>query len=79
MAVRDGQAVITAAGKKVTAPSDTMSALERLLSGCPANVKDVTAATGIDAAALADVLLEHGICAEVTPDLARGYAGMMIA
>ncbi len=32
---------------------------------------------GVFAAALADTLIAEGICAEVTPDLAEGYAGML--
>jgi hypothetical protein len=34
-------------------------------------------ATGVDAAALAAALIAEGICAEITPDLVEGYAGML--
>lgn len=31
----------------------------------------------LNTVALADTLIAEGICAEVTPDLAEGYAGML--
>jgi hypothetical protein len=37
----------------------------------------LTQRTGIDTAALAHALIAEGICAELTPDLAEGYAGML--
>jgi Cupin superfamily protein len=74
---RDGKAIVLAAGKKITLPADTLPALRPLLSGQPASIHEITTATGIDAAALADALIAEGICAEVTSDLAEGYAGML--
>jgi hypothetical protein len=70
---RDGKTTILAAGKKITVQATTMPALRLLLNGNPANIKDITTATGVDAAALAKVLIEQDICAELTPDLARGH------
>jgi hypothetical protein len=55
----------------------TLPALRPLLSGQPASIHEITTATGINAATLADTLIAEGICAEVTPDLAEGYAGML--
>lgn len=75
---RDGTSTILAAGKKITIPADTLPALHLLLNGNPASIKDITTATGVDAAPLADVLIEQGICTELTPDLAEGHAGMAI-
>lgn len=75
---RNGKTIILAAGKKITVPADALPALRPLLSGQPANIHAITTATGIDAAALANALIAEGICAEVTPDLAEGYAGMLI-
>ncbi|MGH3851950.1 MAG: JmjC domain-containing protein [Pseudonocardiaceae bacterium] len=72
-----GTAVVLAAGKKITVPADALPALRPLLSGHPANVKGIATATGINAAALADVLIAEGLCAEITPGLAEGYAGMV--
>ncbi|MGH3854494.1 MAG: JmjC domain-containing protein [Pseudonocardiaceae bacterium] len=74
---RDGKATIRAAGKKITVPAEALPALRPLLSGQPANIHEITTATGIDAAALADALIAEGICGEVTPDLAEGYANML--
>jgi hypothetical protein len=34
-------------------------------------------APDVDAAAVADALLAEGICAEVTPELASGYADLL--
>ncbi|MGH3874849.1 MAG: hypothetical protein ACRDSR_25655 [Pseudonocardiaceae bacterium] len=76
---QDGTAIVLAAGKKITVPADALPALRPLLSGHPVGVEDVTAATGIDTAALADVLIREGVCAELTPDLAEGYAYVVTA
>lgn len=46
-----------------------------LLSGNPATIKQVTAATGVDAAVLAKTLMDEGVCAELTSELAAGYCG----
>ncbi|MGH3752599.1 MAG: hypothetical protein ACRDRP_07875 [Pseudonocardiaceae bacterium] len=48
-----------------------------MLNGQPADIHKITTATGIDTAALADALIAEGICAEITPDLAEGYADML--
>jgi hypothetical protein len=48
-----------------------------LLSGNPASVKDVTTITAVDAVALATILIEQCLCAELTPGLAEGYADMI--
>ncbi|MGH3889532.1 MAG: JmjC domain-containing protein [Pseudonocardiaceae bacterium] len=74
---RDGKAVILAAGKKITVPADALPALRPLLSGQPASIHEITTTTGIDTATLADALIAEGICAELTPDLAEGYADML--
>jgi hypothetical protein len=74
---RDGKAIILAAGKKITVPAEALPALRPLLSGQPASIHEITIATGFDAAALADALITEGICAEITTDLAEGYAGML--
>jgi Cupin superfamily protein len=74
---RGERLAILAAGKKITVPASTLPALRPLLSGQPANIHEITTTTGIDAAALANILTAEGICAEITPDLAGGYAGML--
>lgn len=75
----DGKSIIVAAGKKITVPADTLPALRPLLSGQPVSIHEITTATGVDATTLADALIAQGICAELTPDLAEGYAGMFIS
>lgn len=37
----------------------------------------VSAAAGVDAAQLADVLIEEGLCAEVTDELLSGYTDLI--
>lgn len=69
--------MILAAGKRITVPAHVLPALRPLLSGNPASIKDITTATGVDAATFANVLIEQGVCAELTPDLAEGYADMV--
>lgn len=74
---RGGKAIILAAGKKITVPADALPALRPLLSGQPTGIHEITMTTGVDASALADALIGEGICAEVTPDFAEGYADML--
>lgn len=52
-------------------------ALRRLLSGHPVQLDAVSAATGVDAAAVAGSLIQEGVCAEVTEALSSGYTGMI--
>jgi hypothetical protein len=77
--VERGETLVTvrAVGKKISFVERAWPALQCFLSGRPASIEKVAAATGIDAAALAEVLLAEGICAEVTPELASGYAGLL--
>lgn len=72
----DGATVrVIAAGKELTFAGRAEPALRALLSGNPANIEQVTAATGVNAGVLATTLLGAGLCAELTGDLAVGYAG----
>jgi hypothetical protein len=43
-----------------------------------AAIEKVTADTGVDAAALAKILLDEDICAELTRELASGYTGLLM-
>jgi Cupin superfamily protein len=75
---QDGELVtVSAAGKKLTFVAKALPALSLLLSGTPVSIAEVTAETGIDAAILADVLVEHDICADVTRELESGYSGLI--
>jgi hypothetical protein len=71
--------VVRAAGKEITFAQAALPALEMLLGGGPVHVATVTALTRVNAASLADVLVEEDICAEVTPELAAGYTGLLTA
>jgi hypothetical protein len=71
------EAVVEAGQQEITFAGRALPALQLLLSGAPVAVCDVTAATGVDAAALADALLAADICAEFTPELATGYDGLV--
>lgn len=74
---RDGQLVVTGAGKRITFAPHALPALRPLLSGAPADLGEVTAKTGIDAEALAITLLEEDMCAELTAELRSGYTGLV--
>lgn len=71
-----GPVVLTAAHKKITFARAALPALTPLLSGNPIDVAQVAAATGVDAARLAEVLLREGVCAELTDELSSGYTGL---
>ncbi|GAB3000617.1 MULTISPECIES: cupin domain-containing protein [Amycolatopsis] len=74
--IPDGSTVqVIAVGTELTFAGRAEPALRALLSGNPTNIEQVTAATGVDAAVLAKALLDAGVCAELTGDLAAGYAG----
>jgi hypothetical protein len=45
--------------------------VRKLVSGNPVNIEQVTAETGIPADAR--VLVDEGVCAELTPELADGF------
>jgi cupin superfamily protein len=74
----DEAVTVRAAGKEITFAARAWSALEPLLSGRPVSVEQLTTQTKVDAAMLAAVLLEEGICAELTRELASGYAGLLM-
>lgn len=65
--------VVRAAGKEITFAGRAEPALGLLLSGNPVNLEQVTRSTGIPAAVLAQTLLDEGICAELTDELAAGF------
>ncbi|MGH3550566.1 MAG: JmjC domain-containing protein [Pseudonocardiaceae bacterium] len=69
--------IVRGAGKRITVAAKAEPALRMLLCGQPVDLNSVSAATGIDAAKLADVLIEEGLCAEVTDELLSGYIGLI--
>ncbi|MGH3888251.1 MAG: JmjC domain-containing protein [Pseudonocardiaceae bacterium] len=67
---------VLSAGKKITVAAKAEPALRMLLCGQPVDLAAVSTATGLDAAKLADVLIEEELCAEVTDELLSGYTGL---
>lgn len=63
---------VAAAGTQLALPARAEPAVRALLSGHPASVAEVSATTGLDAAKIADVLLQEGLCAELTEALRWG-------
>jgi hypothetical protein len=75
---RHGDVVtVSATGKDITFEARALPALRLLLSGRPVDIDDVTTQAGIDAAILAKALVTEEICAEATPELLSGYAGLV--
>jgi hypothetical protein len=68
---------VHSAGKKITVAAKAEPALRMLLCGQPVDLAAVSAATRVDEAKLADVLIEEGLCAEVTDELLSGYTGLI--
>lgn len=67
---------VVAAGKELTFAAKAEPALRLLLSGNPANIEEVAEASGIKAGVVASTLVKEGLCAELTAELAAGYAGL---
>jgi Cupin superfamily protein len=70
--------IVFGAGKRITVAAKAEPALRMLLCGQPVDLAAVSAATGIDAVKLANVLIEEGLCAEVTGELLSGYTGLIL-
>jgi hypothetical protein len=68
---------VLATGKKITFVSRATPALRLLLSGHPVELAEVTAATGVDAVVLAEMLIKEGVCAELTEALFLGHTGQV--
>jgi hypothetical protein len=65
-------------GRQIQFKAVALPALRPLLSGRPVLIDKVSADTGLDASALAEVLLAESVCGEVTAELADGYRGMLM-
>ncbi|SDC24935.1 JmjC domain-containing protein [Actinokineospora iranica] len=68
---------VLAVGKRLTFAARAEPALRRLLSGHPETIEQVGNDTGLDATILAETLVEEGLCAELTDELAAGYQGLV--
>jgi hypothetical protein len=69
---------VLAVGKRLTLAARAEPALRQLLSGRPESIEQVTAQTGLDATILAETLINEGVCAELTSELAAGYQGLVV-
>ncbi|MFC7344509.1 JmjC domain-containing protein [Saccharopolyspora griseoalba] len=70
---------VSAAGTQVGLPARAEPAVRQLLSGQPVVVDEVSATHTIEADKIAGVLLEAGLCAEVTDALRSGFSGLLSA
>jgi hypothetical protein len=68
---------VVAVSKAITFAARAEPALRLLLSGNPANIERVARATGVNADALAKTLVDEGLCAELTEELAAGFVGLV--
>ncbi|MCE7006590.1 cupin domain-containing protein [Kibdelosporangium philippinense] len=73
----DGMTAVVAAANRVTAPTNLWPAVELLTSGHPMRLDEVEAKTGLEVRPVASALVRAGICAEATPELLAGYAGLV--
>ncbi len=73
----DDAVIVRGGGKQLTCRPDTAPALRVLLSGQPVVLDQLTAHTGIDAAALAARLIQEGLCTEMTDALWSGCTGLV--
>jgi hypothetical protein len=74
---QDGKVIVAASGKTITFAAAARPVLDLLLSGRPVTISDTVAIAGDMAAVVARVLVEEAICAELTPELAAGYDGLV--
>lgn len=71
----DEQIRVTASGKQITLHAKAERALRLMLSGEPVDIAQAGIETGVDASELAGILIEEGLCAELTDGLSSGYTG----
>ncbi|WP_033374452.1 JmjC domain-containing protein [Actinopolyspora halophila] len=69
--------VVAAAGRTLTLDARARPALETLLSGHPVDIDQLDTSAEVDPRAVAQVLVDEELCAEVTDELATGYAGLV--
>jgi hypothetical protein len=73
----DGTATVVAAGRRIKFADKALPVLKVLLSGRPVSVADVAQQTGINAAKVAETLVQENLCGEVGADLSSGYTGLL--
>lgn len=73
-----GRIIVSAIGKRIAFGMKALPALRLLLSGRPVEADKVSAATGVDATVLAEVLVAEEISGELTTELASGYTALLM-
>ncbi|MFC5958400.1 JmjC domain-containing protein [Streptomyces pratens] len=73
----EGAIDVVAAGKKLTFTAKALPALRMLLSGRPVQLEQAAAVAGTEAREIAEILVEEGLCAVLTPELSSGYTGLV--
>lgn len=73
----DDKITVTSGSSKITFAAAAELALQYLLSGAPVRLDALAVQTGINADAVAKVLIEEEICAPLTPELLSGYTGLV--
>lgn len=72
----DDEVTVAAAGTQLQLPARAEPAVRALLSGHPVSIAEVSATYDLDAAKIADVLLQEGLCAEMTESLRSGCSAL---
>jgi hypothetical protein len=68
---------IYGAGTVITILPAALAPAQLLLSGFPITLEEIESRTGIDASSFANVLLENGLCAVMTPELLSVYTDLI--
>jgi hypothetical protein len=68
---------VLAGGKRITFATAAEPVLRLFLSGNPANIEQVSQVTKLNAAPVAQTLVNEGICADLTPELSAGLADLV--
>ncbi|WP_210435014.1 hypothetical protein [Saccharopolyspora sp. ASAGF58] len=67
------EVTVWTAGKELVFAAKAEPVVRKLMSGNPVNIEQVAAETGVPADAIARTLVDEGVCAELTPELAAGF------
>lgn len=68
---------VVAAGKRLLFAVKALPSLRLLLSGRPVHLEQVQGLVGAEVGEVASILVEEGLCAMLTPELAAGCAGLV--
>ncbi|MCG3039722.1 cupin domain-containing protein [Streptomyces sp. S1A] len=70
---------VVAAGKKLTFAAKALPGLRLLLSGHPVRLDEAAQVVGAEVEALAKILVEEELCANLTPELSSGYTDLVMS